>query len=441
MPPETRYARNGSATIAWSAGPDAPVDLVFVPGFISHVEHAWEEPSLAAFFERLSGFARLILMDRRGTGLSDRLEGPLSLDDEAEDLGAVLDAAGSERAVLLGYTSGAALAITFAAQHPERVRALVLYAPIARAFADVDYDWTWDEQERERAFAEIIDSWGSGANLDDLAPSRAGDPRMRAWLGRLERLSSSPGAMRTLFANIGAQDVRGILAELRVPTLILHRSGDRLIDVRHSRYLAGRIPGARYVELDGEDNFPSAGDTVPVLGEIEEFLTGGRSATIERGLLTILLTDIAGSTQHAARLGDAAWRDLLASHDAAIRREIDRFGGREVKTIGDAFLIAFEGAPSRALRCALAIKAAVRELGLDLRTALHTGECELIGDDIGGMAVHIAARVNDLAKPGEILVSGTAYGTVVGSGIEFASRGSHELKGIPGPWPIFSVLG
>jgi class 3 adenylate cyclase/alpha-beta hydrolase superfamily lysophospholipase len=441
VPPETRYARNGPVTLAWSASGEAPVDLLFIPGFLSHVEHAWEEPSLAAFFERLSGFARLILMDRRGTGLSDRLEGSLSIEQEAEDVGAVLGAAGSERAVLLGYTSGAALAVTFAAQHPERVRALVLYAPIARAFAAPGYDWAWDEHEREHAFDGLIDSWGSGANVEDVAPSRAGDPRMRAWLARLERLSSAPGAVRTLFANIGAQDVRDVLPELRVPTLILHRTGDRLIDVRHSRFLAERIPGARYVELDGEDNFPSAGDSAAVLGEIEEFLTGGRSASIERGLLTILLTDICDSTQHAARLGDAAWRELLAAHDAIVRREVDRFGGREVKTIGDAFLVAFEGAPSRALRCALAVVAEVRELGLDLRAGLHTGECELIGHDIGGMAVHIAARVNDLAAPGEVLVSGTVYGTVVGAGLRFESRGSQDLKGIPGRWPIFAVLG
>jgi pimeloyl-ACP methyl ester carboxylesterase len=232
VPPETRYARNGPVTLAWSASGAAPIDLLFIPGFISHVEHAWEEPSLAAFLERLSGFTRLIMMDRRGTGLSDRLDGPLSLEEEAADVGSVLDAAGSERAVLLGYTSGAPLAITFAAQRPERVRALILYAPIARAFAAPDYDWTWDEQERARAFERILESWGSGANVEDVAPSRAGDPRMRAWLARMERLSSAPGAMRTLFANLGAQDVRGLLPELRVPTLILHRTGDRLIDVR-----------------------------------------------------------------------------------------------------------------------------------------------------------------------------------------------------------------
>jgi class 3 adenylate cyclase len=441
VPPETCYARNGPVTLAWSATGEHPTDLLFIPGFISHIEHAWEEPSLAAFLERLSGFTRLIMMDRRGTGLSDRLDGPLSLEEEADDIGVVLDAAQSERAVLIGYTSGAALAITFAAQHPERVRALVLYAPIARAFAAPDYDWTWDEAERDQAYEEMIEAWGSGSNLNDLAPSRAGDPRMRQWLARLERLSSAPGAMRTLVANIGAQDVRHVLPELRVPTLILHRTGDRLIDVRHSRFLAEQIPGSRYVELDGEDNFPSAGDSAAVLGEIEEFLTGGRSASIERGLLTILLTDICESTRHAARLGDAAWRDLLAAHDATIRREVDRFGGREVKTIGDAFLVAFEGAPSRAIRCALAVVEEAAGFGLDLRAGLHTGECELIGDDIGGMAVHIAARINDLAQPREVLVSGTVYGTVVGSGLRFERRGSQELKGIPGQWPIFAALG
>jgi class 3 adenylate cyclase len=439
VPPETRYARNGRTTLAWSATGEGQLDLLFIPGFISHVEYAWEEPSLAAFFDRLASFSRLILMDRRGTGLSDRLDGSLTLQDEAEDVAAVLDAAGSERAVLLGYTSGAPLAITFAERRPERVRALVLYAAIARAFAAPDYDWTWDEGERDRAFAGLIETWGTGSNVEEVAPSRARDPRMRDWLARLERLSSSPGAMVGLFANIGRQDVRDALPELRVPTLILHRTGDRLIDVRHSRYLAERIPGARYVELDGEDNLPSAGDAAALLGEVEEFLTGGRSASIERRLLTILLTDICDSTGHAARLGDAAWRELLAAHDLAVRREIDRFGGREVKTIGDAFLVAFDGAPSRALQCARAAVDACGAIGLRLRAGLHTGECELIGDDIGGMAVHIAARVNDLAAPGEVLVSGTVYGTVVGAGLTFESRGMSELKGIPGPWPIFAL--
>jgi class 3 adenylate cyclase len=285
----------------------------------------------------------------------------------------------------------------------------------------------------------MIQTWGTGANLDLVAPSRAGDESLRAWLARLERLSSSPGAMRLIVRNYATQDVRQDLGELRVPTLVLHRMGDRLIDVRHSRYMAGRIPGARYVELDGIDNLPSVGDSAAILGEIEEFLTGGRSRAIERALLTVVFSDIANSTGHAARLGDASWRDLLAAHDHAVRREVDRFGGREVKTIGDAFLVTFAGAPSDALRCAAAIVHAVRALGLEVRVGLHTGECEVLGDDVGGMAVHIAARVAGLAGPGEVLASGTAYGTVVGSDLSFDDRGSHDLKGVPGRWPIFAL--
>ncbi|HEY4095630.1 MAG TPA: adenylate/guanylate cyclase domain-containing protein, partial [Baekduia sp.] len=234
-------------------------------------------------------------------------------------------------------------------------------------------------------------------------------------------------------------DITHLLGELRVPTLILHRTGDRLIDVRHSRYLAERIPGARYVELEGVDNLPGAVDSSDMLGEIEEFLTGGRSRTVARDLLTVIFSDIVGSTGHAARLGDARWRDLLGAHQTAVRREIDRFGGREVKTIGDAFLIAFDGAPSQAVRCAEAILGAVRGVGLEVRVGLHTGECEVIGDDVGGMAVHIAARVCDMAKPDEVLTSGTVYGTVVGSGLDFEMRGAHLLRGVPGPWPIFAL--
>jgi class 3 adenylate cyclase len=435
----TSYARNGDATIAWSAHGEGSIDVLFIGGIVSHIEHLWEEPGTARFLSQLAGFTRLILMDRRGLGLSDPLEGPLSLDEELGDVEAVLEAAGSERAVMLGYTSGGPLCIRFAARHPERVRALVLYAAIASALAAPGYDWTHDADERALSFERMIAAWGTGENLAAIAPTRAADERMRAWYARMERLSSSPGAMRLIARNSATQDVREDLPELRVPTLILHRNGDRLIDVRHSRFIAERIPGARYVELEGIDNLPSAGESAGILGEIEEFLTGGRSRAIERALLTVLFTDIAGSTGHAARLGDAAWRDLLAAHDAAVRRAVDRFGGREVKTIGDAFLVTFAGAPSDALRCAAAIVAAVRDLGLEVRVGLHTGECEVLGDDVGGMAVHIAARVAALATPGEVLASGTAYGTVVGSGLRFDDRGLHELKGVPGAWPIFAL--
>lgn len=439
MQVETRYARNEDATIAWTALGDAPTDLLFIPGFISHVEHLWEQPGLAGFFERLMGFTRFVVMDRRGCGLSDPRTEALSLDDEVGDVLAVLDAAGSERAVVMGYTTGGPLAITTAARAPERVQAMVLYASMARALADDDVDWTYGEVERREVWAQLAEVWGTGMNIESVAPSRANDPRMRAWMARMERLSSSPGELVRLMEYVGDHSVSHLLGELRVPTLILHRTGDRLIDVRHSRYLAERIPGARYVELEGVDNLPGAVDSSDILGEIEEFLTGGRARTVARELLTVVFSDIADSTGHAARLGDAPWRDLLGAHQVAVRREIDRFGGREVKTIGDAFLIAFEGAPSHAVRCADAIVHAVRALGLEVRVGLHTGECEVIGDDVGGMAVHIAARVAALAHPGEVLASGTTYGTVVGAGLRFEDRGMQALKGVPGRWPLFAL--
>ena len=310
---------------------------------------------------------------------------------------------------------------------------------MARAVADDEVDWTLDEAERRELWARLADVWGTGLNLEQIAPSRKDDPRMRAWMARMERLSSSPGELLQLMDYVGGHNVSHLLGELRVPTLILHRTGDRLIDVRHSRYLAERIPGARYVELEGVDNLPGAVDSSDLLGEIEEFLTGGRSRTVARELLTVIFSDIADSTGHAARLGDGEWRDVLAAHQVAIRREIDRFGGREVKTIGDAFLIAFDGAPSHAVRCAEAIVHAVRDIGLEVRVGLHTGECEVMGGDVGGMAVHIAARVAAFAQPGEVMASGTTYGTVVGAGLRFEERGMQALKGVPGRWPLFAL--
>jgi class 3 adenylate cyclase len=440
VPPETHYARNGRTNLAYSVSGEGAIDLLFVLGATSHVEHLWEDPGMAGFLGRLGTFARLILMDRRGIGLSDPLDGPLELEQEVGDIEAVLDAAGVERAVLLAYASGGIPAIRFASRRPERVSALVLYAAMASVRAHEGYEWTTAEADRERVVEDLVAAWGTGAGVESVAPSLAGDPRMRAWMARLERLSASPGGMRAIQAAIAHHDVRSDLPELRVPTLILHRTGDRLIDVRHSRYMAEHIPGARYVELEGDDNLPSAGDTAAILGETEEFLTGGRSRSIERELLTVLFTDIVDSTGYARRLGDEQWRHLLAAHDAAVRRELDRFGGQEIKTIGDAFLATFGGAPTRALRAARAIANAVDDLGLKLRIGLHTGECEVIGDDVGGMAVHVAARVAGLAEPGEVLVSGTTCGTVLGAGIHFVDRGTRELRGVPGRWPLFVMV-
>jgi class 3 adenylate cyclase len=436
----TRWARSGGAEIAYRVIGDGPMDLVFLTGLISHVELITEEPGAARFFERLSRIARLILLDRRGTGMSSKPETDWTPEDEVEDLAAVLDAVGSDRAVLMGYAAGGPGALQFACSRPERVLALILYAAQVHARRDEEFDWTWTDEDRAAAAERMIDAWGTGTNFDAMGPSVAEDDRMREWLGRLERQSTSPAGLVRLSRILASYDVREGLGSIRVPTLVLHRTGDRLIDVRHSRYAAERIPGARLVELPGIDNLPMVGDAESLLGEIELFLTGGRrGGELDRELLSVLFTDIVDATTTAARLGDGRWRDLLAAHDAAIRAELARYGGQEVKTIGDAFLATFDGPPSQAVRCARAITAAVRPLGIEVRCGLHTGECERMGGDVGGMAVHIAARVAALAAPSEVLVSGTVYGTVVGSGLGFDDRGAHELRGVPGRWPIFAL--
>ncbi len=440
--PEVRYATNEGVALAWTAIGDGPIDLLLVLGGISHVERLREEPGLARWFERLAGFSRLILMDRRGVGLSDPTSEHMTLEDECADLAAVLDAAGSERAVIFAYTWGGPIAIHFAAHHPERVQALVLYAATVdnNRMSD-DFDRIMDPEDRRHELDGFLESWGTGGQVEQVAPSRADDERLRAFFARLVRSSSGPGGMRLLWSRTSLYDATDDLGRLRVPTLILHRRDDRAIDVEHSRFIAAHTPGARYVELEGEDNLPSVGDTEALVAEVEEFLTGTRRRPIARVLLTVMVTDIVDSTGRAARLGDADWRDLLAAHDAAIRAQLERFAGREVKTLGDGFLAVFDGPPSAALRCALAIAETVRDLGLELRIGLHTGECELIGDDVGGMAVHIADRVSRLAAPGEILCSGTACGTVVGSGLQFEDRGTHELKGVEHEWPVMRLLG
>jgi class 3 adenylate cyclase len=436
-----RYARSADgAAIAYRVLSDGPIDLLFNTGIISHVEVLLEEPGVARMLERIGEFTRLIVMDRRGTGMSDIGEGLVALDEEVDDLLAVLDAVGSERAALMAYTSSGPLVIKAAALHPERIPALVLYAAMARVTAVPGYDWTHTIEEREAALKDLSANWGTGLNLDRLAPSREGDMAMRAWLARLERLCMSPSAHERLWRHMADVDVRDDLPGLTVPTLVMHRTGDAFMDIRHSRYLAEHIPGVRYVELPGEDSLLSTGDTESIIGAIEEFLTGGRRrASAQRRLLTVLFTDIVDSTARAANVGDARWRDQLRAHDTALRREIDRFGGREVKTIGDSFLVTFD-APSHGLRCAQAMVSAVEHLGLQIRCGLHTGECEIMGDDVGGMAVHIASRVAGLARPGEVLASGTAFGSVVGSDLQFDWRATQELKGVPGQWPLFTLL-
>jgi class 3 adenylate cyclase/pimeloyl-ACP methyl ester carboxylesterase len=444
MAPTTRYTRSGEASIAYQVVGEGTLDLLFMTGWISQIEQLWESPALRRLLERLAVFSRLILFDRRGTGLSDSVGEPHTLEQEARDALAVLDAAGSERAALFTYGLGGPVGALLAAERPERVGALIMYASIARTTWAADYEWAMTVEERAEWTERTVATWGEtdGPGLPVLAPSMASDPALAAWFARLQRLAASPGDARILLTAAADLDVREALPRIRVPTLVLHRSGDSAWDPRHSRYLAERIPGARYVELDGIDSFPFIGDSDAIVEEVEEFLTGGRGGgELARALLTVMFTDIVDATARAAELGDSRWRDLLARHDEEVRKELQRFEGREVKTVGDGFLATFAGPPSRALRCALAITDAARGLGVEVRIGVHTGECELIGEDVGGMAVHIASRVNGLAGAGEVLVSGTVFGTVVGGPFTFEDRGFHQLKGVPGRWPLFALGG
>lgn len=437
----TRYARNGDVNIAYQVRGEGPADLLFVSAFISHVEHIWEDPGLARFLTRLTRFARVIVMDRRGSGLSD--DGAMDIESELADVTAVLDAAGSERATVLSYAAGGPLAAIYTARHPERISSLMLYACMLRATRDDDLPWLQDSEQRDARFEQLIERWGEGTMIEALAPSAAGDAVMKAWFGQLTRLAASPGRMRRIVEAMAQLDPRPDLERIAVPTLVLHRTQDAFMDVRHSREYAQRIPGAQLVELPGIDSLPSVGDSDALLGEIEEFMTGGRRADEhERVLLTVLFSDIVGSTARVAALGDKRWRDVLSVHDDDVRRTLGRYDGQVIQRIGDGYVAVFSGGPSRAVRCARALRDSVALRGLDLRIGLHTGECEMLGpDDIGGLAVHIAARIGALAEAGEILVSGTTYGTIVGAGLDFDYRGEHRLRGVSGRWPVFALNG
>jgi class 3 adenylate cyclase/pimeloyl-ACP methyl ester carboxylesterase len=442
MVPTTRYVRSGEASIAYQVIGDGPLDVLFLPGWISQVEQLWEAPANRRFLERLATFCRLILFDSRGTGLSERVLEAYTLEQEAEDALAVLDAAGSERTAVFTYSVGGLVGAMLAAEQPQRIGALIMYASVSRTSWAPDYHWAMKSEEREALIDSNMAVWGevNGPAMSVFAPSMAEDPALAAWFARLQRLAASPTEARIIARALVDLDVRPSLAQIRVPTLVMHRPGELVWDVRHSRYLAENIPGARYVELAGIDSFPFVGDSEAIVEEIEEFLTGARGGgELQRALLTVMFTDIVDATARAAEIGDGRWRDLLAHHDEQVREELARYGGKEVKTVGDGFLATFDGPPSRALRSALAITSEARALGIEVRIGIHTGECELIGDDVGGMAVHIAARVNGLAGPGEVLVSGTVFGTVVGGPFTFEDRGFHELKGVPGRWPLFAL--
>jgi class 3 adenylate cyclase len=440
-PPQTRYARSGEVNIAYQVvgDPNAALDLVFVPGWVSNVEFMWEEPRIAHYLRRLASFSRLIVFDKRGTGLSDRAVEMPTLEQRMEDVRAVMDAAGSERAAVYGVSEGGPMCALFAATYPDRTVALVMYGTYAKRLRSPEYPWAPTPEQRQRFFDAIESGWGGVVDLETVAPSAAHDPDFqRGWATYL-RMSASPGAALAL-AKLNMQiDIRHVLPTIRVPTLVLHRVGDRDMHVEEGRYIAAHIPGAAYVELPGEDHLWWAGDIDGVLDEVEEFLTGvPRGAEPDRVLATILFTDIVGSTERAAELGDRRWRDLLADYHALARRELQRFRGREVDTAGDGFLATFDG-PARAIRCAAAISAVAGRLGLQIRAGLHTGEVEMMGESVRGIAVHIGARVASVAGPREILVSSTVKDLVAGSGITFEDRGTHALKGVPDEWRLYAV--
>ena len=441
MQPTTRYARSGSVSIAYQVVGDGPRDLVFVGGWVSHLESGWDEPLLARFRRRLASFSRLILFDKRGTGMSDRVPDANlpTLEQRMDDVRAVMDAAGSDRAALFGQSEGASMAILFAATYPERTTAVVTFGAFASRIRHPDYPWAPTTEERQRFYDLIERDWGGDMDMTELAPSMAHDDGFRRRLSTLLRLSASPGAALALARMNTEIDVRGILSAIRVPTLIMHRTGDRDANIEEGRYIAARIPGAKFLELPGPDHLPWVGDQAEVVDEIEEFLTGIRPAPEpDRVLSTVLFTDIVGSTERASSLGDSAWRDVLEQHHASVRRELAHFRGQEIATTGDGFLATFDG-PARAVRCAVAIRDRMRESGLEVRAGVHTGECERMGDNIGGLAVHIGSRVAGLASPGEVLASSTVKDLVSGSGIVFEDRGAHSLKGIPGEWHVFRV--
>lgn len=436
----TRYAKSGDLSIAYQVIGEGPLDLVLVLGWVSHVELAWENPQLARFLRRLASFSRLIIFDKRGTGLSDRVpvnELP-TLEERMDDVRAVMDNAGSERAALFGVSEGGPMSLLFAATYPERTTALVVYGSYARRMWAPDYPWGPTPEERQKFFDIIQQGWGGVVDLADLAPSVAGDTEFAEWWAGYLRAGASPGAALALAKMNSQIDCRDVLPAIRVPTLVMHRTDDVDMDVGGGRYLGEQIPGARYVELPGADHLPWVGDQDGLLDEVQEFLTGGRrEVEPDRILATVLFTDIVGSTEMAAELGDRKWREILESHGRIVERELKTWRGNLVKSTGDGILARFDG-PGRAIRCAEALARALAPLGTPIRSGLHTGECELLGD-IGGISVHIAARVAGLAGPGEVLVSRTVKDLVAGSGIEFESRGEREMKGEPGKWELFAA--
>ena len=438
MAPVTRFARSGKLHIAYQVVGDGPIDLVYVPGWVSHVELAWAEPEYASFLRRLASFSRLITFDKRGTGLSDRVSDDQlpTLEERIDDLRAVMDAVGSERAALFGVSEGGNMCALFAATHPERTSALMMAGSFAKRVWSPDYPWAPTPEKRSQEYEIVEREWGNLMDLSRYIPSKMHDEAFARRLATYFRNAASPGAAVALLKMNTQIDIRRVLPTIHVPTLIMHRTGDRDVNIEEGRWMASQIPGARFVELPGDDHLVWVGDQGALLDEVQEFLTGVRPVRdIDRILATVMFTDIVGSTDVAARIGDRAWRELLDSHHRVVRSALARFRGREVNTAGDSFLATFDG-PGRGIRCALSIRDAVKPLGIGIRAGLHTGEIELDQDAIAGIAVHIGARVAAIADADEVLVSSTVKDLVSGSGIRFSDRGLQVLKGVPGTWQL-----
>ncbi len=439
MTPETRYTHCGAINIAYQVIGDGPRDLVLVPGWVSNIDVFWEEPRLARFLRRLASFARLILFDKRGTGLSDRVTDTPTLEDRMQDVRAVMDAVGSSSATLVGYSEGGPMCALFGATYPEKANGIVMIGSYPRRTRLDDFPFGPDRREIEDFIAAIEDKWGTPFALEERAPSVLHDENFRQWWARLLRLSTSPAAAVALTRANMQIDVRDILPSIRVPALLIHATGDQTCPVDFSRYMAEKIPGAKLVEIDSRDHLPWLEGSDEILSAIEEFVTGGKpAAKSHRKLCTILFTDIVDSTRMLAEKGDQRWGDLLEAHNAAVRQELSDFEGREMNTTGDGFVAVFDG-PARAVQCADSIRDAVRRMGIDLRLGLHSGECEVQDDALSGLAFHIASRISDLAPPRQIVVSRTVKDLVAGSGLTFEDFGLHRLKGVPDEWRLYRV--
>jgi pimeloyl-ACP methyl ester carboxylesterase/class 3 adenylate cyclase len=436
MLPETSYTRSGSVNIAYQVFGDGPRDLLLVPGWISNIDVFWEEPTVVRFFEGLAQFSRVLLFDKRGTGLSDRISGIPTLEDRMDDVRAVMNAANSKEATLFGYSEGGPMCALFAATYPERTSALVLMGSYARRQSAPDYECGLTHENSEQLLEDIESDWGSPLDIERRIPSLADNQRFRRWWAKFMRAGASPASAAALTRMNFQIDVRPILPSIRVPTLILHARHDRIVDAEAGRYLSQHIPGARFIEFDTDDHVPFGDSMGQVLDETQQFVTGRTDLhSDDRVVSTIMFTDIVNSTRIAADMGDSTWSDSLDAHHATVRRELAIHRGTEVKTTGDGFHATFDG-PARAIRCGQAICQAVEALGLEVRVGIHTGECIRRGDELEGIAVHIAARIGALANAGQVLVSRTVRDLVAGSGILFEDQGAHQLKGVDGEWSV-----